>query len=1147
MIPSTNSKLLVAEDWTKIYQSFNNSDFKSYDFETLRRTMIQYLRENYPEDFNDYTDSSEYIALIDLIAYLGQNLSFRVDLNARENFLETAQRRDSILRLAQLINYNAKRCVPASGLLKITSVSTTDNVFDGSGINLANTTVSWNDASNVNWYSQFLTVLNSAMPTDSVFGKPYNRATIAGIPTESYQIASATTDVPIFNFSKSINGVTTDFEIVSSTFANKTYIYESAPLPGANFNFLFRNDSKGNASLNTGFFAFFKQGTLSSNPFSVSTPVQNEIIGVDVTNINDSDIWLWQLDANGNYSVNWTKVDALTGNNVIYNNVANNEQNIFAVTTRVQDQIDLNFADGAFGNLPKGNFVLYFRQSNGLTYSITPEQINGIQVRIPYYNQYGQRNTLSLTMSLQYTVSNAAGSETDANIKLKAPQAYYTQNRMVTAEDYNISPLTAGTDILKVKSVNRISSGISKFYELSDISGKYSSVNIYGSDGALYKDTQLQQFNFTFSGRNDIYGVLLNQVTPLLQSNDLKHFYFDQYRRSSNYSNLVGGAKILPTNISWKRLTGTTNETTGYFQSIVPSGNALPTGYFSSSFLKYAINGALVKFTAPTGKYFLPTGKLTSVQDQTTKNYFWSSLVITIGDGYNSGAGVLSDGTGPITMTGYIPSDAVVSEIIPPLVTTLTPALQSEIINLCLGYRNFGLRFSRDDNAWYVINDTDLDLINPFTLIYTGDTTNTNKDSSWTIAFVWNGFDYEIRYRYTEYIFESVQETAFNYDVTTKNFDFVSNTIIKDKITVLGINSQNTSTNSLSSDFIWQLDSNVVESDGYIEPKKVKISFYDALDDGNIDDPDSFDVIVQPDSISPQTTYNDKFVYFQYDPSLTRYSIVDSNLFLAFPSEASVPTTQLIEGQLYYFYDQNIDIVASYSASTPTPFTLEPLYFAKIGRKNIKFHYQHNSADDRRIDPGKTNLIDIFMLTGTYDTAYRSWLATGTGSEPLPPTSSSLEENYSAVLEPIKSISDQLIYQSVKYKPLFGSQAPSNLQAIFKVVKNTTRSVSDNDIKSRVISGINEFFKLDYWDFGKTFYFSELATYIMNLLTPDITNFIIVPRSDIAFGSLYEIACQSNEIFVNGATINDIEIIDAITASQIKTTSTTITSSVGVY
>ena len=177
MIPSTNTKLLVAEDWTKIYQSFKNSDFKSYDFETLRRTMISYLRENYPEDFNDYVDSSEYIALIDLIAYLGQNLSFRVDLNARENFLETAQRRESILRLAQLINYNAKRNIAASGLLKLTSVRTTESIYDGSGVNLANASVSWNDATNPNWYSQFITILNAAMPSNSTFGKPYSKKT----------------------------------------------------------------------------------------------------------------------------------------------------------------------------------------------------------------------------------------------------------------------------------------------------------------------------------------------------------------------------------------------------------------------------------------------------------------------------------------------------------------------------------------------------------------------------------------------------------------------------------------------------------------------------------------------------------------------------------------------------------------------------------------------------------------------------------------------------------------------------------------------------------------------------------------------------------------------------------------------------------
>jgi hypothetical protein len=1146
MIPSTNSKLLVAEDWTKIYQSFNNSDFKSYDFETLRRTMIQYLRENYPEDFNDYIDSSEYVALVDLIAYLGQNLSFRVDLNARENFLETAQRRDSILRLAKLINYNAKRNVPASGLLKITGISTTESVYDPSGINLANTSVAWNDATNVNWYTQFLTILNTAMPTDSVFGKPYDRSVIAGIPTERYQISSALNDVPVFGFSKSINGITTEFEVVSSTFSDKTYIYEAPPLPAANFNFLFRNDTRGNASANTGFFVYFKQGTLSLNPFNVDVPVENEIVGVNVNNINDTDVWLWQLDSNGNYSTEWTKVDAVTGNNIIYNNISNSNRNIFAVTTRIQDQIDLNFADGAFGNLPKGNFILYYRQSNGLAYSISPDQVNGIQVKIPYFSKSGQKNTLSITLSLQYTVDNATGAESDANIKLKAPQTYYTQNRMVTAEDYNISPLTAGTDILKVKSINRVSSGISKYYELNDVSGKYSSVNIYGTDGVVYKDRQQQQFNFTFTGRNEIYSIIANKINPILESNDLNNFYFDEYRRVANYNNLTGGAKIKPINLFWKRLTSTTNQTTGYFTDSV--GTPQSTGYFSSTSLKYAINGALIKFTPPAGKYFLPNGKLVSTRSSTTLDYFWSQLVLTIGDGSNNGAGSLVDGTGPITLTNYVASDAVISEIIPPLVTTFSPALQSEITNLCLSYRNFGLRFSRDNNSWYVINDTDLNLNSPFTLLYQGDTTNSNFDASWLFAFIWTGVNYEVRYRFTEYIFESINETAFNYDTTKKNFDFITNTVIKDKITVLGINSLATNTQyGLGGDYLWQLDGNVVEADGYIEPKKVKVSFYDGKDDGQLDDPDSFDIIVQPDSIGDLTTFNDKFVYFKSTTDGVRYDVVDSSLFRAYPTEEDVPDADKDEGQLYYFYDTTVNVVTSYSSSTPTPFTLEPLYFAKIGRRDIKFHYQHNSGDDRRLDPSKTNLIDVYMLTGSYDSKYRAWLAAGTGVEPLPPTSSSLEENYSSVLEPIKSISDQIIYQSVKYKPLFGSQSSLNLQATFKVVKNSSRAVSDNDIKARVSAGITEFFKLDNWDFGQTFYFSELSTYIMNLLTPDITNFIIVPKSNAAFGSLYEIACQSNEIFVNGATVNDIEIIDAITASQLKTTATIVTSAVGVY
>ncbi|SVC56282.1 uncharacterized protein METZ01_LOCUS309136, partial [marine metagenome] len=134
--------------------------------------MIDYLKLYYPEDFNDFIESSEFIALIDLIAYVGQNISYRVDLNARENFLSTAQRRESILRLARLVSYNSKRNVNASGLLKLSSISTTEDVYDSNGANLANTGITWNDINNIDYAEQFNLILNSAMVSSQKVGNP---------------------------------------------------------------------------------------------------------------------------------------------------------------------------------------------------------------------------------------------------------------------------------------------------------------------------------------------------------------------------------------------------------------------------------------------------------------------------------------------------------------------------------------------------------------------------------------------------------------------------------------------------------------------------------------------------------------------------------------------------------------------------------------------------------------------------------------------------------------------------------------------------------------------------------------------------------------------------------------------------------------
>ena len=314
------SRLLATEDWKTIYQSFRNADFQSYDFDSLRRTMINYIRQNYPEDFNDYIESSEYLALIDLIAFLGQNLSFRIDLNARENFLETAERRESVLRLARLISYNPRRNLAANGLLKFDTVTTTEAVRDSSGLNLSGTVVRWNDRSNPSWFEQFIKVINAALPINNTIGRPLNRENVAGVSTEQYRVNASNTDIPIFGFTKSIEGIGTRFEAVSTTISDGS-IYEEPPIPGNNPSFLYRDDGQGPGSSNTGFFMHFRQGRLDSGDFSITNPIPNQVIGVDSTNINNTDVWLYSVDSNGFESAFWSKIDSVEGNNIIYNSV----------------------------------------------------------------------------------------------------------------------------------------------------------------------------------------------------------------------------------------------------------------------------------------------------------------------------------------------------------------------------------------------------------------------------------------------------------------------------------------------------------------------------------------------------------------------------------------------------------------------------------------------------------------------------------------------------------------------------------------------------------------------------------------------------------------------------------------------------------
>ncbi len=242
---SRQSSIFGVNDWKAIYKNYSQADFQSYDYETIRKTFVDYLRTYYPETFNDYVESSEYVALLDVMAYMGQALSFRSDLNTRENFIDTAERRDSVIKLANLVSYNPKRNIAGQGYLKVTNISTTENITDVNGINLSNQTVLWNDPANASWLEQFNTIINSALINSQRVGRPGNSQELLGVKTDEYSINIPPASLPIVPFTSTVDTINMNFELVSATSLDQDYVYEIPPAPSGKMNMMYRNDKLG--------------------------------------------------------------------------------------------------------------------------------------------------------------------------------------------------------------------------------------------------------------------------------------------------------------------------------------------------------------------------------------------------------------------------------------------------------------------------------------------------------------------------------------------------------------------------------------------------------------------------------------------------------------------------------------------------------------------------------------------------------------------------------------------------------------------------------------------------------------------------------------------------------------------------------------
>ena len=534
----------------------------------------------------------------------------------------------------------------------------------------------------------------------------------------------------------------------------------------------------------------------------------------------------------------------------------------------------------------------------------------------------------------------------------------------------------------------------------------------------------------------------------------------------------------------------------------------------------------MILFTAPSGYFYDINNRLVSgVSGRPTT--LWTTVLTVIGDGYNFGTGGFSNGTGPIILNGYVPAGSILTTILPAFDNSLSNVIIQEAIVRMELQQSFSLVF---DNSLTI--DQDRWSIKPY------------NSSNYFVNFLSSITNnrYTISYKSLTYYFGSVADTRFTFEIDELVYDPFSGKILQDFVKILTTNTQPNSSYPLQNNVEISILGQTVQSDGYIDDFEVEVASIDTNDRTIITNPTFFN------TITGYTVGNANigvYVFFELVEdaiNLSRQQIIPTTTVVyqyAIKSQIEVVKYEYVEGQIFYAYTDNLFYTSVQDDTISTPYyTLiqQPQYSVKPGRQGLAFQYRHNSNNTTRIDPATTNIIDLYVVTQSYYTAYQNWIqdSTNTIVKPAVPTINELESDYSKIQD-YKMLSDSVILNSVVFKPLFGAKAEPALRATIKVIKTSGISASDSEIRSAVLTTMNSYFNINNWNFGDTFYFSELSAYIHAEVGSLVNSVVLVPNDPtMSFGDLYEIKCRPYEIFVNAASSLDVIVIAALTPAELQ-------------
>jgi len=1108
-----------AEGFEVTYEAFQNINFNAFDFYSIKQSMIEYIKVYFPESFNDFIESSEFIALIELFAYLGELLAYRYDINAHENIMDFAERKQSVLRLAKFISYKASRNVPARGLVRLDTITTSETIFDSKGVNLSNRTIKWNDTSNSDWKDQFFLIMNRVLEQDFGTVSSNERVQVNDILFELYPLINQPIAQNTISYQTAISDTNYNMELVSSTLT-EFGPQEVRPQNNGAFNILYGSDGLGDGSSTTGFFLYTKQGTLQKTTTSFDGVIPNQTFDINIDNINETDVWINNIDPDTGDTLDdgssakgrsgeWIEVDLSNAQNIIFN--TNPIRGKYEIETLENDNIRLVFGDGEFSNIPSGTFDIWYRTSVDAEIYIPKNGVVDKPGSFTYLDRNNRTQTFNFTFSLVSSLQNNSPSEDIEQIRRIASSVYYTQDRMVNGRDYNTFPLQ-DPSILKLRTVNRTFAGESNYENITDSSSTYQDVKLFGDDLAVYfKDTEAL---ISTPGTITSDVLLQNYVEPLLSTVDfyIKHlidYPTIQYRRE--FTAVESQAIIDVFNFTvypWPvGLTYTPSTGINPYEWI-PVQNASSTTPWL-----FLID------RATDGTSFTVTYRGTNMiaESDTTRFYNENNVkpVLTFDSLNTNGDEIVILKANASNDPSKLLTDHIHLNIVD------IGRVESGLPDAGLPDLNKVITITQDVNNDTIPDDITLPTILDTTIsvVLTVDFSTNTQVIPLPSEYITGLGDIVVVGNQGDVLWheDGISIASFN-NVTNEIIvtgNYLSEISVGDLVEAIltpelghrGLYRVNNITFATGQTHIFiETDISVADPTGTLSNIKTSIVAPTGQSSGLIIVKGRIanSITVVNGGVGPSTEVTisiRQYVYFNRDTIIDKFKIVST-------------TPEILS--LWY--------------GDPT----QTLYRREHGRTDLNFLWLHHTDQYNLVDPSPTNINDMFVITRSYYSEYARWLSGEITDEPAAPTPFELRSAYSSLLDN-KMISDTVIMHPGLFKILIGEKSNPELRAKIKVVRSENRILTDNQLKIRIVNIVRKFFEVSQWEFGETFFYTELDTKIQSKLPSEISSTVLVPlHAQHNFGDLYQVFAKEDEIMQVDISVSDIEIVDALNAINIR-------------